>query len=199
MSNKEFLPFEYPEIKGLFGELFDKLLSESDRGAILIGQAYVEDFLTKFIEDVLPDKGKKYKTKLLEYPGPLSSFSAKIELAFAFRLINENLYGALTELRKIRNDAAHKSISFLLTDLKDRLNKVYNLGDGVTGFIREISIKWMMEMKFESLKSIFDKFEVPEEKRKERVLELLGDKKILHALEKQLPHWELILGLCLLC
>lgn len=81
--------FEYPEFNDTFNELFDKLLNETGRGAVLIGTAYVEENLGKFILKILPKKDKKYVSRLFIYPGPLSSFSAKIELTYAFRLISE--------------------------------------------------------------------------------------------------------------
>src|SRR5690606_26151882 len=98
--------FDYPEFNETFNKLFDKLLNESGRGALLIGTSYVEEHLEKFILRVLPNNQKNYTSRLLNYPGPLSSFSAKLELSFAFRLIPEDTYTALNNLRKFRNEAA---------------------------------------------------------------------------------------------
>lgn len=61
MTKKSFSPFDYPEVQELFSHLFDKLLTESGRGAILISTAYVEDHLTKLIEDILPSSEKNTK------------------------------------------------------------------------------------------------------------------------------------------
>ena len=57
--------FEYPEYKDTFNELFDKLLNETGRGAILIGTSYVEEHLEKFILKILPNRKKKIYFKII--------------------------------------------------------------------------------------------------------------------------------------
>lgn len=148
-------PFDHAEIKHLTGILLNNIFDESGRGAILIATSHVEDHLTKLIEVTLP-KGisNNHKNKLLKYPGPLSSFSAKIELAYVFRLINKNLYDSLNSLRKIRNDAAHNPSKFELHELNERLKSVYNLGDGVSNFIKKISTEMIIRKKNALLKNI---------------------------------------------
>lgn len=106
----------------MFNSLTETLKSESDRGSIIIGAAKVEDALTDYLEKIIPNKSKTYKKKLFEYPGLLSSFSAKIELSYCFRYINENLYTTLNALRKIRNQAAHSSNSFKIEDLREQFS-----------------------------------------------------------------------------
>jgi hypothetical protein len=90
-------PFEHPEIVKLFGVLLTNIVRESGRRALLIATAHVDEHLTDLIEVVLPyDYSKKQKDKLFNYPGPLSSLAAKIEIAYAFRLINRDLYSNLS-------------------------------------------------------------------------------------------------------
>ena len=76
--------FDYPEFNNTFNELFNKLLKESGRGAVLIGTSYVEEHLQKFILNILPSDEKKYISRLLNYPGPLSSFFSKIGAELCF-------------------------------------------------------------------------------------------------------------------
>ena len=69
--------FEYPETFETFDVLLDKLLNETARGAVLIGTSHVEEHLENLILRILPSDKKQFTTKLFNYPGSLSSFSAK--------------------------------------------------------------------------------------------------------------------------
>ena len=190
--------YDYPEFNETFNELFDKLLNESGRGAILIGTSYVEENLEKFILKVLPNNQKKYTSRLLNYPGPLSSFSAKLELSYAFRLIPEDTYNALNNLRKFRNEAAHSSKDFCLSKID--IDKVFNLGEGWRTMINESSASMMLKMKTESLKVSLSKIDgMDEEKINESISSKFQVKESIEILEKQWPHWKLILGLSLIC
>jgi len=191
--------FKYPEVQNVFEQLLHKLLDESGRGAIIIGATSVEEHLTRLIDEILPNKNKKYKKRLLTYPGPLSSFSAKIELAFAFRLIDENLYNSLNALREIRNEAAHNSISFSLNEIKEKLDKVFDLGQSAQIQIRNEAIKLMIELKVLTIKSIFDQHNLTSDEKKTHVENILKNKELDESLELQVPHWELIYGLSLIC
>ena len=196
-----FKPFENEEIKELFSELLDTLLDESGRGAILIATTHVDDHLTKLIEAVLPkDFSKSQKDRIFKYPGQLSSFSAKIELAYVFRLINKNLYDSLNALRKIRNDAAHSSSKFELHELNEKLGQVYNLGPGMHNYIKEISGKALIETKMEVVKKILEETDISDEAKKE-IFErkFKNNDDTVQMLEKQVPFWELAYGLSLLC
>ena len=115
---------EYPELN--FDFVF-KLTNESERGAILVGASKVETYLENLILKILPSKQKSYTSRLLNYPGPLSSFSGKIELLYAFGVIDKKLYDSLTILRKIRNDAAHSNEEFSIQKIKDTIDKIYDL------------------------------------------------------------------------
>jgi len=192
-------PFEYPEVKSIFIQLFDEILQESPRGAVIIGTTIVEDHLTKFIEAILPYSSSKDKKKLLRYPGHLSSFSAKIEMAFAFRLINENLYISLNELRDLRNRAAHNSSTFSLIDFRSSLDKVFNIGPSATCHIRNQALKMLVELKSLSIENIFDEHNLEQVEKESIVNNLLTNKKLLASIERQVPHWELIYGLSLIC
>ena len=187
-------PFDYPEIKKLFSHLLDSLLEESGRGAVLIGTTHVDDYLLKLISDSLPNQENGFKNRLLNYPGPLSSFSARIELAFAFRLIHRNLYDALNALRKVRNDAAHSSASFSLTEFQDRMTKVYQLGPGFPDFIRTEARRMLVTTKVEMVKKLFDENDIPEELREQHIKRFSSDESILKSLEEQAPQWEPMCG-----
>jgi DNA-binding MltR family transcriptional regulator len=190
--------YDYPEFNETFNELFDKLLNESGRGALLIGTSYVEEHLEKFILKVLPNNQKKYTSRLLNYPGPLSSFSAKLELSYAFRLIPEETYNSLNNLRKFRNEAAHSSKDFCLSKID--IDTVFNLGEGWRTMISKTSAEMMLKMKTESLKISLSEIDgMDEEKINEYISSKFQEKESLEILEKQWPHWKLIIGLSLIC
>lgn len=196
-----FSPFEHTEIKKLFGDLLDTLFDESGRGAVLIATTHVDDHLTKLIESILPpDISKNQKDRAFKYPGQLSSFSSKIELAYVFRLINKNLYDSLNALRKIRNDAAHSHSKFELNDLNEQLKQVYDLGPGIPSFIKDVSSKALIQSKMDIVKKNLNESDIPEESKNE-IFEkkFKGNKDTVEALEKQVPFWELAFGLSLLC
>jgi hypothetical protein len=192
-------PFDYPEIKSLFGHLLDSLLEESGRGAVLIGTTHVDDYLLKLISDSLPSQDQKFRSRLFNYPGPLSSFSARIELAFAFRLIHKNLYDALNELRKVRNDAAHSAAHFSLVEFKDRMTKVYELGPGFPDFVRTQAMKMLVSAKVDIVKKLFEENDIPQELRAHHIQRFTTDDKLVKSLEEQAPHWELIFGISFMC
>lgn len=192
-------PFDRPEISKLFGILMDKLLAESGRGAVLVGTAYVDDQLTDFIQAIMPVQTKKYKERMLRYPGPLSSFSAKIELLYAFRYIGEPFYNSLNALRKIRNEAAHSAKEFSFLQLKAQFEQIFSFVSPAV-FIRNEALGMMIKMKVDSLKAVFDEHQIEHAEREARAQEILANEELLRKLEEeQLPHWQLILGLSLLC
>jgi hypothetical protein len=200
MEDENIKPFDYPEIEKLYDVLFDKLFDESGRGALLIVTAYVEDHLTELIKVVLPsDLSKNSLNKLLKYPGHLSSLSAKIELAYSFRLINKGLYDCLTALRKIRNEAAHSSSKFDLVELNEKMHEIYNLGPQIPNVIKEISARMLIKFKIDETHKIFDEFKVPESERQEKLKKIFNDERKREGLKQQLPLWELINGVCFLC
>ena len=91
------------------------LLSESDRGCIVLLAARLENDLGELhkmhIRRVGPTASKMLRSLFDPY-GPLSSFSAKISIAYAYGLIEEAEYHDLELLRKLRNKAAHCGNNF---------------------------------------------------------------------------------------
>lgn len=102
------------------------LREESDRGCALFAAAYLDTALeallkASFVED------RKVEGDLFEGTAPLSSFSAKIKLAYFLGIISDQCRRDLDTIRKIRNDFAHDAtiISFETQSIADRC---YNLG-----------------------------------------------------------------------
>jgi hypothetical protein len=88
-----------------------ELLVQSDRAAAILAAANLETLLEDAIKCVLLDhKIRKRVTlfeRLFKNYGPLTTFSAKTDLAFALHLIGPHCYHDLDIIRQIRNDFAH--------------------------------------------------------------------------------------------
>ncbi|MGA3080494.1 MAG: hypothetical protein ABSD44_03820 [Terracidiphilus sp.] len=107
----DFEPFKktHPYLKDIPAFL-DSLNEESDRGAVLIAAAMLDDALALAIQRHLVDH--KDTKKLTEgFNAPLGTFSARILGAFALGIISEAEYAEIEIIRKIRNKFAHSVIA----------------------------------------------------------------------------------------
>lgn len=97
---------------------YEVVLNESDRGAVLIASAFIEEALEHFLRQVLTIKScnnsnnrfQIYLNRLLK-PGleaPLGSFSARVTIAFVLGTIDVDYLKALDALRDLRNSYAHR-------------------------------------------------------------------------------------------
>lgn len=111
------------------------LRDESDRAAAILGASLLEDQLTTLLEKFLvqdKDKGKMFNTY-----APLSTLSAKTEMAYLLGLIPKDIRKDIDYVRKIRNLFAHKieGVSFdksPVSDLVSNLRAVQWFLDNVT-------------------------------------------------------------------
>jgi DNA-binding MltR family transcriptional regulator len=106
-----------------FQDFRTSLLSESDRGSVLMAAAFIEDKITQLLETYMINDTTIQK-KIFGGNGALATFSSKIDISFLLGLIPKNIYNDLGVLRKLRNDFAHnaKSITFQTDYIKDRCN-----------------------------------------------------------------------------
>ena len=102
MTKKSKVPvtlMDYNDMVAMFHE-------ESDRAAALlagiVAEEYTETLLREFAR---PDKDVD---ELFNRYGPLSSFAARINVAYAFRLIDNQLRSDLNYIRTVRNRFAHE-------------------------------------------------------------------------------------------
>lgn len=87
-------------------DIADGLTEESDRGCVLVTISIIE----KQLEEILRKRilgTKKQLKELFTGFGPMSSFSAKIKLAYSFGIITSEAYSELDRLKRIRNLFAH--------------------------------------------------------------------------------------------
>jgi len=84
---------------------------ETDRGAAVLGAAYVDQALEHLLRKRLLG-GNKLKDELLSTDKPLGSFSARIKVAFAVGALHKTAYHDLEIIRRIRNEFAHQTMGF---------------------------------------------------------------------------------------
>ncbi|MFN7953624.1 MAG: hypothetical protein U0610_18000 [bacterium] len=89
-----------------FAQTVDMLMKESDRGALLVGIALLDDALVDLLKKLL--RLDKEVLRLFDPNMPLGSFSSRIELAWSLNLINDLVRRDLHLLRRTRNDFAHR-------------------------------------------------------------------------------------------
>ena len=122
------------------------LLSESDRGSVLMAAAFLENKISHLLKSYMV-YNETIQKKIFEGTGALATFSSKIDMSFLLGLIPKNIYNDLGVLRKLRNDFAHnaKSITFQTDYIKDRcknlkvINKVALRDDTKAYFLRSMT------------------------------------------------------------
>ena len=80
---------------------------ESDRGAVIVGAAFLDARLEAALLAFFADDGVGKKLVSVS-SAPLATFSARIDACYALALIEADEYRALHTLRKVRNEFAHK-------------------------------------------------------------------------------------------
>ena len=111
------------------------LAFESDRGCVLVAAAYLDESLFELLGATFSqDKvcRKKAVDPLFTGLGPLSTFSAKIKIAYALELIDADIFLSLETIRKIRNEFAHTftDLTFDTPSVADRVKNL-NIPDGM--------------------------------------------------------------------
>jgi DNA-binding MltR family transcriptional regulator len=93
-----------------FKAVAETLLKESDRGCVIFSASLLDEGLENLIRACCHADAPSIKSSvnpLFQTYAPLSTFSGKIQLCYAFRLIPKILRDDLELVRKMRNDFAH--------------------------------------------------------------------------------------------
>lgn len=103
---------------GEWNQMVDTFHNESDRGAAILSGSFAEHALGQYLKFRIRDK--KVADKLFDAMGPLSSFSQRISIAYAFDLISSAQYKDFEIIRKVRNHFAHHPLdtTFNTNDIK---------------------------------------------------------------------------------
>jgi DNA-binding MltR family transcriptional regulator len=106
--------------------LVKEIETQSDRGAAIIGAAWVEEELQAAIESVLATD-KSASDRLFRKSAPIFSFSAKIDLARLLGVLSAVVASDLHIIRKVRNEFAHSvldrdssTLSFSTSRISDK-------------------------------------------------------------------------------
>ncbi len=103
---KEALDAEVLDISA-FVRFSEKIVTEDVRYLPVIVCAYADDLLTDAFNKTLPDEIPGGRKAMFGAHGPLSSFSQKIRLAYAFDVISVDILKELNRVRSVRNKLAH--------------------------------------------------------------------------------------------
>lgn len=95
-----------PDVAGAFERMLDEFSRETDRGSILIAADIVSAHLERIIAVLAPEKFTPKRIKsLLNYPGPLSNFAARADIAFMADFVGDTAHRSIDLLRGLRNKA----------------------------------------------------------------------------------------------
>jgi len=89
-----------------FDEFVRQFKEETDRAAVILGASKLDSLITQLVNHFLVPNYSK-NDDLFDGDSPLSTFSAKINLAFRLGLIDAQFAKALHIVRRIRNNFAH--------------------------------------------------------------------------------------------
>ncbi|MGH1460743.1 MAG: MltR family transcriptional regulator [Neptuniibacter sp.] len=131
MTNHEPIPFNLDSFSVRFRE-------ESDRACAVLGAALLDARL----EGLFRSRFKHGADELLSNSGPLGTFSARSQLAFALDWIDANVFHDLNVIRKIRNEFAHSfdhELSFTDQSIEDRCKNLRTPAALIDG--HEVAIK----------------------------------------------------------
>ena len=96
-------------------EYLKRLFNESDRGFVILTASRLEDVIEKLHRTHIGCSAgatEKFMNSLFTVHAPISTFSAKMKLGFAYGLISQDEFRDLEALRDLRNKAAHNIEEF---------------------------------------------------------------------------------------
>ena len=109
------------------------LSQQSDAGNALVIAGLLEDELEKLLLGAGRQLSNKTAKAIFGGMGPLSTFSAKIEVAYMFELIDETARNDLATIKTVRNAFAHttRSVHFDSSHFEKECRKLSNWVDGM--------------------------------------------------------------------
>jgi Mannitol repressor len=93
---------------GDWNDIVRAMQNESDRGAAVLAGGFTEHLLGSYLRKIAAVPAAT--DELFSAVGPLSSFSQRIAVAYAFGFISKKYYDDLTLIRRIRNHFAHHPV-----------------------------------------------------------------------------------------
>jgi DNA-binding MltR family transcriptional regulator len=83
------------------------LLTISDAHHVIIGASQLDNALEAALLAKMRQLSRDARDKLFDGYGPLNTFSAKIDISYAFNIIDNETYTSLRAVNRIRNKFAH--------------------------------------------------------------------------------------------
>jgi hypothetical protein len=97
-------------------DLWKIIIRDIQASSVVWGVAQLDYRIGRLLENSMPNLSNTLGAKLFEGMGALSRFSARIDVAYAFALIDDKLRADLHAFRLLRNAFAHSPISLHFTD-----------------------------------------------------------------------------------
>jgi hypothetical protein len=120
-----------------FGECIKVMSAESDRGAIVLGAALLDEGLHDLLAARMAPPVEPEDEILDGYRSPCSSFGARIDLGYRLGAMGLETRASLHLIRKMRNDAAHASSHRDLSspELLNRLRELCRLNQDLLTYM----------------------------------------------------------------
>lgn len=111
----------------------ETIIKQTQSGSVLILTQLLANTLEHYLIQVMQPFNAKARKEIFGGMGPLSSFSAKIHIAYGIGLLDAELYDDAHTLRAIRNKFAHAKDRLDLTSEKmsELVDKLSTCGKGV--------------------------------------------------------------------
>jgi DNA-binding MltR family transcriptional regulator len=102
------------------------LARRADTAYVIVAGTALEDVLEMALMAEMRDLSNTFYTQIFKGYGPLSRFAAKIDIAYALKIIDDDLIGDFNAIRAIRNAFAHarEAIYFGSSELKPHMQKL---------------------------------------------------------------------------
>lgn len=178
------------------------IVQESDRGAVLVAAAVVDDFLRDSLRYVAPAHvGKKWLDGLLEHPGPLSRLSARADACQLMGLISPGVHGSISALRRLRNAVAHSPATFRLAAHRSALQTFKALGPSTGAVINRFSNETVWRSFLGRLETRLqgDSDGDPPIEMSALVQRAIDSEKVMAALQVQADRAEVAFAACFVC
>jgi DNA-binding MltR family transcriptional regulator len=94
------------------------LIERSQAGQVLVAAGILDELLQQLLLYAGRNVSNKLASRLFEGYGPLNSFSAKIDIAYLFRHLSDEVYSDLRAIKDIRNCFAHAAEPLSLSSLE---------------------------------------------------------------------------------
>lgn len=141
--------------------MLESLNGESDRGAILIVSALVENIVEEHIKKLfLPQADSSDELLSNSTSSPISTFSTKINLAYRLGLLSSNERIIFHQLRHLRNKCAHDigQQNFNENHFRSRTQNIIHRSQSTWDTIMGGFIQYYEDQKFDSVTEFMNVF-----------------------------------------